>query len=400
MHTEKIYHFDTYTKSFEAKVLELREYNDRFAVLLDRTAFYPESGGQPSDSGTINGEEIYDVIELNNEILHIVAVPPSTDVVSCTIDWNRRFDHMQQHTGQHIISACFYKLFNGNTSSFHISSDYSTIEIDIPSFDNEMARELEDMTNQIVFDNTSVSSSFVAPEDLSKLPLRKLPKVSSNIRIVVVDGVDYSPCGGTHVRQTGEIGLIKLKRWEKLKSSYKFDFVCGMRALADYRAKNNTINELGSAMSVRDFEVYNSFKKLSEDFANTKKLYSQYRNSLLELEAEKLATGAVSTGNINIVAQVLEGKDLNDLKLIAQHITKNPSYVVVLAVVNNSVQIVLSCSDNVNVDMGKTLKGTISVIEGKGGGSPKLAQGGGSKLEALDSFMDKAVELIIEQVNT
>ncbi|MFZ5352915.1 MAG: alanyl-tRNA editing protein [Bacillota bacterium] len=398
MHTKKIYFDDSYTVDFEANILKVQNYKDKYAVILDKTAFYPESGGQPADKGSINGIKVVDVIEEDQAVLHIIESPFASQKAVCSIDWERRIDHMQQHTGQHILSACFYKLYGGNTSSFHIGSDYATIEIDITEFNEDMAAAIEDMANKAIYANLPVYASIVDPETLQKLPLRKMPRVESNIRIVEIEDFDFSPCGGTHVKSTGEIGIIKIRRWEKLKSSYKFEFVCGMRALTDYRLKNAAIYYLGAAMSVRDAEVITAFDKLNDSLSELQKQCSILRNELLDIEAGKNMDNAEEYKEIKIITKLYEKKDINDVKLMAQNIVKNPSFIVLMAAVNNAVQAVFARSEDVDLDASSLLKKVLPIINGRGGGSPKLAQGGGEITKAAQEFITKAREHALEQL--
>lgn len=212
--TEKLYLKDPYIKEFDANVISCIPYRDKYAVVLDKTAFYPEGGGQPSDTGYIDEYNVIHVLEENEQILHIVNDEISTKKVNCRIDWNRRYDFMQQHTGQHILSHCFLKLFNGNTDSFHLSDNSVSIEIDIINFTDEDLAVLEDMANDIIYSNLPVTSKIVNEKELNQFTLRKLPSVKDNIRIVSIGNIDHNPCGGTHVMRTGEVGIIKVIKWK------------------------------------------------------------------------------------------------------------------------------------------------------------------------------------------
>jgi alanyl-tRNA synthetase len=374
---QKLYFDDSYITEFQANIIEVVPYKDKYAILLDKSYFYPESGGQPSDIGTINDIKIEYVTEENGNILHITSEEVTIGAADCKIDWMHRFDNMQQHTGQHILSACFYKLYRGETSSFHIGKDSSTIEIDVESFDNEMIEKIEIMANSIVFNNIAVTAGIVDKEALTLLPLRKQPKVESNIRIITIADIDYSPCGGTHVSRTGEIGLIKIKRLEKLKSSYKFEFVCGTRALKDYANKNHIVNKLGSYLSTPEQEVENAFIKFTEDYKDLQKQLSQLRNELVHYEVQYLQQNASKLNGINVMIKAFENKDFNDIKLISQALVSNPSTIALLASKGQSCQLIFARSENIETNMNDLLKAILPLLNGKGGGSPKAAQGGG-----------------------
>lgn len=397
MPTEKLYFEDSYLKEFTAEILNVTPHGDQYAVILDRTAFYPEVGGQPADTGFINDIPVVDVIEARDEILHILPTSIDTGKARCRIDWEKRFDHMQQHTGQHILSACFYKLCGGETNSFHIGKDSATIEIMLPSLDEEAIIKVEEAANQILYKNLPVSASIIDGETLKTLPLRKQPKVSENIRVVHILDTDYSPCGGTHVSRTGEVGIIKIKRFEKTKDSCRFEFLCGHRALLDYRMKNNTIISLGAKLSTRDYEVEGAIDKTLSDYRELQKQLGAARQTLLKQEAEKILQENHGAG-IHIINHVFDGRDINDIRVIAQNIIETPSKVVLFVCKNETAQALFSRSDDVAADMGALLKKLIPMLCGKGGGSAKAAQGGGSHLDAVDEFLREASEGVKKQL--
>lgn len=377
MNEQKLYFYDSYVTEFHANIIQVIPYEDKFAIILDKSYFYPESGGQPSDLGTINDVEIEYVAEENGNVLHITQSQLSTGPTNCQINWSHRFDNMQQHTGQHILSACFYKLYSGETSSFHIGKDSSTIEIDVESFDCEMIEKIEVLANQIVFNNTAITANIVDKEDLSEFPLRKQPKVESNIRIITIEDCDCSPCGGTHVNRTGEIGLIKIKKLEKLKSSFKFEFVCGNRALKDYTSKNYLVNKLGSYMSTPEQEIESAYLKSIEDYKYLQKQLSQLRNELVNYDVQQLQQSAQNINGINVISKIFENRDFNDVKLISQALIFYPSTIVLLASKGQNCQLIFARSENIETNMNNLLKSILPLLNGKGGGSPKAAQGGG-----------------------
>lgn len=378
MNTQKLYYFDSYLTEFQANVIEILPYQDKYAVIMDKTYFYPESGGQPADIGTINNVSISYVTEKDNKILHIADNKLELGPASCKIDWDNRFHSMQQHSGQHILSACFYKLYHGETSSFHIGKDAVTIEIAIESFNADMAELVEEMANSMIYSNHIVSTDIVDKDKIALLPLRKQPKVTNNIRIVDIEGCDCSPCGGTHVKATGEIGLIKIKRWEKLKNSYRFEFICGKRALKDYRYKNALVNKLGAYLSASEQDVEKAFLKFTEDYKALQKQVSQSRNELVAYDAHSLMENSFNINGIKVVCKTLENRDFNEIKLIAQTIVANPSHIALLATSSEGSQLIFTRSDDIEINMNNLLKSILPIINGKGGGSSKAAQGGGS----------------------
>lgn len=394
MKTERLYFDNPYMKEFKANIIEILPYKDKQAVILDRTAFYPEGGGQPADTGHLNNIPVLDAIEENGEILHIVESAPDSKEVTGLINWERRFDHMQQHTGQHILSACFDKLMNGGTDSFHLGKDIVSIEIGIDSFTETDASRVEKLANDIIYSNIPVSARIVNDDELQSIPLRKKPKVTENIRIVEVQEFDYSPCGGTHVNRTGEIGMIKIKSWERLKGCYRIEFICGYRALKDYNLQNSITQSLGGKLSVRDFDIVEAFNRMHSDYKSVQKQLQAAQQELMKYEADELLGESRQVGKVKVVSVVLEGRSINDAKVLSQYITRNPGYASLMVCKNDTAQVIFARSEDVELDMNSLLKSIFPIIDGKGGGNSKTAQGGGSNLEGINEFLDAALERI------
>ncbi|HPA53686.1 MAG TPA: DHHA1 domain-containing protein [Bacillota bacterium] len=397
MRTERLYNDDPYLTEFRAEVIETLTYGDKYGIVLDRTAFYPAGGGQPWDTGYLNDEKVTEVIEKDGKLLHIVDNILLSTEVKGSVDWARRFDFMQQHTGQHILSACFEKLLNGSTDSFHMGKDIVSIEINIDSFSIDDAERIENMANDIIYSNLPVIARIVSGEELNSLPLRKMPKVTENIRIVEVKETDYSPCGGTHVRTTGEVGMIKIKNWEKCKGGIKFAFVCGNRALKDYGLYNSIIRALCEKLSARDSEIVEAVDKLLFDLRNTEKQLSASTQELIRIEADNTIKECPVVSGIRLISRVLDNRSINDVKLLAQYLTKVPGTVALLACKNENAQVIFSRSEDVNMDMNALFKAVLPIIDGKGGGNSRTAQGGGSRVDRLEEFMNNAKNLIISK---
>ena len=215
MDTERLYRENSYAADFTARVKRQMQTGKGFEVVLDRTAFYPAGGGQPCDTGWLNGIPVVDVEEREGYVVHILKQRLESCSVTGKIDWKRRFDHMQQHAGQHVLSACFEKIAGAGTVGFHLGSQFVYIELNRTDLTGDLVARAEELANRTVFDNLLIKTYTVEPEDLKGLPLRKPPTVTRDIRIVEIDGFDYSPCGGTHPSHTGCIGLIKVRRWER-----------------------------------------------------------------------------------------------------------------------------------------------------------------------------------------
>jgi len=238
---KRIYFDDAYQVEFESKIIDRVKHNNRVALVLEQTCFYPESGGQPADKGTLNGVELIDVIEDKGRILHIVDQDIQEKKVKGKVAWKTRFDHMQQHAGQHILSQSFWELMQGKTMSFHLGQDVSTLEIDIQKISDLELEKVEEEANKVVFQNREIKTYFVDEDKMGEVPLRKPPKKSGVIRVVEVSDYDFSACGGTHPFRTGEIGLIKILKWGRIRNNLSFEFVCGSRALKDYTLKNRIL---------------------------------------------------------------------------------------------------------------------------------------------------------------
>lgn len=394
MRTERLYNDNPYLKEFDAMVIETIPFEGKYGIVLDRTAFYPEGGGQPFDTGYLNDSRVLQVIEKNGEILHIVDNPLQSKEVKGLVDWSRRFDHMQQHTGQHILSACFEKLFGGSTDSFHLGKDIVSIEINIDSFSEKDAEQVENMANDIIYRNLPVKARIVSEEELKDMPLRKKPTVSENIRIMEIKEFDYSPCGGTHVSTTGEVGIIKIKSWEKCKGGHRFIFLCGYRALRDYGLQNSIIKSVGEKLSVRDHEITDAVSKLLYNCKAVEKKLSAATQELMKFEAERILRECPLIGSIKLVRKIIDGGNINDARLLAQHLVKEPGTIALLACRNENAQVIFARSEDVDMDMNNLLKAVFPIIDGKGGGNARMAQGGGSRADKLDELMDTAISMM------
>lgn len=390
MGTDRLYNDSAYIKEFEARIIEVQPFEDKFGIVLDRTAFYPEGGGQPSDTGYLNKIHVLQVIEKDGKVFHIVDTNPSKKEVTGSINWKRRFDFMQQHTGQHILSACFEELFNGRTDSFHMGRDIVSIEINIDSFSAEDAVKIENMSNNIIYNNLPVTAKVVTSEELKSIPLRKMPKVTENIRIVEVKSIDYSPCGGTHVCATGEVGIIKIKSWEKCKGGIRFIFVCGYRALMDYSLQNSIIRAVCEKLSVKDSDIIDTIGRTISDLKSTEKQLSIATQELIKSEADNILREYPLIDGKRIIKIIFEGRSINDIKLLAQYLTQVPGTIALLACRNESVQAIFTRSEDVNIDMNSLFKSVLNIIDGKGGGNTRTAQGGGSRVDGLDDFLGSA----------
>lgn len=375
--TERLYYNDSYLREFDGNVVEHTTHEGKTAVVLDRTAFYPTSGGQPFDTGTLGGVRVLDVVDADDgRILHVVDRAPDGASVSGKIDWARRFDHMQQHTGQHVLSAAFDRLLKVRTESFHLGADYSTIDLARELSVAEIARG-EEEANRVVWENRPVAIRFAGADDITALALRKEPKREGSLRLVDVQEFDLSACGGTHVARTGAIGMIAVAATERFRGGSRITFLCGGRALTGYRFLKDAVAGSVRALSVLPGELPAAIERLQADGKERRKQIKEYQSRIAVQEADALADAAETAGETRLVAASLAGWDAAGLKAIAARIVERPGYVVCLVSEPPPAAIVVARSAGLPHDAGALLKELVERHGGKGGGRPELAQGGG-----------------------
>jgi alanyl-tRNA synthetase len=375
--TERLYYADPYLAEFDATVLRVEPKDSRFVAVLDRTAFYPTSGGQPFDTGRLGAARVVDVVDQDDgSIGHVLDAAIATGAVHGGIDWDRRFEHMQQHTGQHVLSAAFDRLLKARTESFHLGSASSTIDLNRPVTPTEI-QDVELEANRIVWDDRQVAIRFVDANDASQLPLRKESARSGVLRIIDVEGYDVSACGGTHVARTGAIGAIAVASWEKFRGGTRVEFLCGVRALRGYAVLREAVSASVKLVSVLPAELPAGIERVQADARDARKQVKDLQGRLATHEAALLATAAESIGSIHAVVQALEGWDANGLKSIAAAIADRSGHVAALIGLPAPSPIVIAAAPDSGVDAAGVLKRLIDRFGGKGGGRPALAQGGG-----------------------
>ncbi|MGE5243926.1 MAG: alanyl-tRNA editing protein [Betaproteobacteria bacterium] len=414
--TDRLYYTDPYRRDFDATVVCVERRGDRTLVVLDRTAFYPTSGGQPNDLGTLGAARVVDVLDQDDgTVAHVVEgdLHPG-EAVRGTIDWPRRFDHMQQHTGQHVLSAAFDRLFGARTVSFHLGADASTIDIGRELKAAEIAAA-EDEANRVVWDDRPVEIRFVAAEDAAALPLRKRlptppdaaprdagrgqqgvtplqpgrtkPSQRSTLRLIEVGDFDLSACGGTHVARTGGIGVIAVGGWERFKGGQRIEFLCGGRALARFRALRDSAAASMRLLSVGRDEVPPSIERLLGDARDQKRAAVALQQELARYRAEELARSADPSGGVRLVLRAVDA-DANGLKSLASAVAARPGFAVVLVSTTQPALVVVARSTEGTAGLppaNDVLASLTSAFGGRGGGKPELAQGGGlnASVEAI-----------------
>ncbi len=396
--TNRLFYENQYQREFTGRVLELREARPGIVgVVLDRTCFYPTSGGQPCDRGWLSDAEVLEVTDDDGFVVHWVRGKPKGTEVVGKIDWARRFDHMQQHSGQHILSQAFLQVLCAETVSFHLGETIVTIDLNLPNIVREQLEAVEDLANQIVFDDRMIAARFVSADELAGLTLRKAPSVADDVRIVQVEGFDVSPCGGTHCQRTGEVGLIGLCGAERRGNETRVAFHCGRRALCDYRWRVNALSEMGRSLSVHEREVDGAVDRLSEELASSARELRRLRDEALTYKVHALMAAARQGPNGRIVLHVSDGDDASELRGMASSLVKSPGLVALLATAGASANLVFARSSDLDVNMAALLTAVCERYGGRGGGQPGFAQGGGFPGSQAVCALDTAYAMLTEQ---
>ena len=391
--TERLYYTDPYLAEFDARVLRVEPYDGRRAAVLDRTAFYPTSGGQPFDTGRLGGTTVTDVVDREDGvILHVLDGDLEPGPVHGTIDWSRRFEHMQQHTGQHVLSAAFDRILKARTESFHLGSASSTIDLNRTVSAGDIERA-EDEANRVVWEDRPVAIRFADATDVARLPLRKESAREGTLRLIEVPDFDISACGGTHVSRTGAIGAITVHSAERFRGGTRVEFLCGVRVLRGFRALRDTVSASVRLVSVLPAELPAGIERMQTDAKETKRQLKDLQTRLSGFEAAALAGRAESRGSLQVVAAALDGWDQNGLKAIAAAIAARPGHVAMLFSVPPPSAVVIARAADATIDSGAMLRRFIDRFGGKGGGRPELAQGGGLQ-GAADDLVSFARELL------
>jgi len=394
--TERLYYLDPYRLEFEARVVERMSVGAKPGVVLESTCFYPTSGGQPRDEGHLNGVPVTNVFEREDKaIVHVLATELKGGLARGVIDWERRFDHMQQHTGQHILSQAFLQLLNAETVGFHLGKEASTIDVDKAPLVVSQLDKVEDLTNEIGFADRPVRTYLATETELAGLPLRKLPTVEMPIRIVEVEGFDYSPCGGTHCHRTGEVGLIKITRVERRGQDTRVEFLCGGRALTDYRGKNRTVNELANRFSVGVWELAEAVERLAEEAKSSRRELNAAKNRLLAYEAAELLAEAEQHGDIRVVRKVFTDREGEEVRRLSLRLMESEGSVALLGLSGGKAQLFFACSADLPYDMNDLLKRACQVVGGGGGGRRHFAQGGGPDGSKVGEALEAAYERLL-----
>ena len=373
--TERLYYRDSFLREFDAQVISCEKEGDCWKVVLDRTAFYPTSGGQPHDTGKLGDVPVIEVADAEHKVVHYASAEVPVGPVHGVIDWPRRIDHMQQHTGQHLLSAAFIELFGFQTVSFHLGKETSTIDLDTPAVIPKQPEEAERRVNEVIFEDKPVVIRFGTAEELIEAGIRKKVEREGILRAIEVEGFDRQPCGGTHLERTGQAGLLLIRKLERRRDQGRVDFVCGFRALAAARSDFSTLTQAASLLSCGLSEVPAALGKLIEDRRVQHGAVKRLEERLAEHEARALLASQPSTGALRVISSALEEATPSYLGLLAAKLVAEANVVALLAS-RASGHVVFAQTKGLPHDMGALLRDTLRQFGGKGGGAKGFAQGG------------------------
>lgn len=395
--TEHLYYHDSFLYEFDAKVVDVTTHDSRPALILDQTGFYPTSGGQVFDTGWIlSGDEKLRVTEVteddNGTILHLIdgaVIVQKGSAVHGQIDIDRRRDHMQQHSGQHVLSAAFVRLFNAPTVSFHMGVDACSIDLDTKNLTRPQVEAAEDLSNDVITQDRPVGIRFVTQEEAQGLGLRKMPPVERDkLRLIDIHDFDLTACGGTHVSSTGQIGSILLRKIEKVRQGWRVEFVCGKRAVITARRDYATLAEAAGLSSSHIWDLPQQIKKFQEEARAFRKANEQTLQELSEVYADRLLADTPEQNGFIMITRVFPDRDLTFIKLLAQRLTRqHPHVIALLATTAGQAGLIFAQSSGQPFDMGALLKEALAHLGGRGGGSKDMAQGGPAKTDGLDSVL-------------
>lgn len=394
---EKIYYDNQYLREFTAEIVDIQEINNNFHVTLDKTAFFPGGGGQSCDLGNLGDQKILDVYEKEDVIYHVVEKKPiKIHRVKCEIDWDRRRDGMHQHLGQHVLSGAFFNLFNANTFAIHLGSDISTVDI-YGVLTEDQVREAEKLANKIIGDAVPVESFIPTKAELKKFTLRRaLPNTEEDIRVLRIGDFDINACCGLHPATTQDLRLVKIKRFEKHKEGTRIEFLAGERAVTDTFKKDEFQTSICRYLNCNENEAINGIKNLNENLRESNENNKSLNILLAKYQVKEILENAVKVNNIKIIKEIFDGENLKYVSNLTAKLVDNENTIALMAVKSeDKVNLIFACSKDVkDVKMNELLKDAISLIDGKGGGSPLQAQGAGKNNSNLESTMDYAVSKI------
>lgn len=402
MTTERLYYNDSHLTEFEARVMAVTERVSGWtAVTLDRTAFYPTGGGQPSDTGTLNDTRVVECIDMEDEgVLHVLQgrnLDVGT-VVKGSVDWPRRLDHIQQHTGQHILSQAFVSLFNAETRGFRMLDGYSEIDVALENPTEDKIERAVELANQIIWEDRPIHIRQVTKEEADALPLRKESQREGELRLIEIEGFDLTPCGGTHARAAGEVGIIAVRSFERAKGMARIEFVAGGRAHADYNRANHVARSVAAMFSVGRDEIPASVARLLEENKQLTRRIRTLEEIAARVEAEELLSQAETLADgTKLYSRIFEERDAESLKKLALALIANQKTVALLGSRDrDAARLVFARSADAPGDMNVLMRVSCALLQGRGGGRADMAQGGGRLVEKLSSAIENAAQSLTE----
>ncbi|MBC5995442.1 alanyl-tRNA editing protein AlaX-L [Romboutsia ilealis] len=393
---EKLFYKDQYIKTFTANIVNVKEVNDKYHVALDKTAFFPGGGGQFCDLGEIDGEKVLEVYEENKKIYHVLDNKIEKKSVVGSIDWDRREDGMHQHFAQHVLSGCFYTKFKANTTGFHLGRDFSTVDIQ-GYLEEDQIREVEIFANEIIRENIPLTILTPNRDELEDIWLRRdLPNTDEDIRVVRIGELDTNACCGVHPKSTGELRLIKIKRWEKNRQSTRIEFLAGKRAVDDILRRDVYLTKICRHFKCKEEDSLKCIEKLEDKIEESIKSKKRLENIISNYEIREMIENAIKCGDILIIKKLFKNEDVKYISKIVNKITDNKNTIVLIAVENGErVNLIFSSSENLDkINMKNLLNEVLHLVEGRGGGNIHLAQGSGKNNGNLKLALESTVRKI------
>jgi alanyl-tRNA synthetase len=395
--TERLYYSDSHLIEFDARVVDVTERVSGWtAVTLDRTAFYPAGGGQPSDTGTLAGARVVECIDEGESVLHVIQgqAPGIGANVKSRVDWPRRMDHLQQHTGQHILSQALVTLFGAPTHSFRVMAQVCEIDVELTDPTTERIERAVELANNVIWEDRSVVIKQVTPAAAAALPLRKDPGRAGELRLIEIEGFDLTACGGTHASHTGEVGLIAVCSWQRAKGLTRIEFVAGRRALEDYRRANNTARSVAGLFSAGRDDAPALAARVIEENKDLHRRVRALEEIAARVEAESLIAGATARADgVKLITMTFTNRDPESLKHLALALTNHSQTIAFLGSHDqDAARLVFARSADAPGDMNALMRAACTLLDGRGGGKPELAQGGGRNAGKLREAIDQAAK--------
>lgn len=398
----KLYYENQYIKDFTAEIEEIKEIDGKYHVVLNETAFFPGGGGQHNDLGFIEKIPVIDVYEEKGVVYHVVETKPiKIHRVKCSIDWKRRLDGMQHHLGQHVLSGCFYELFNANTVSVHVGKEIATVDIK-GILTEEMIREAEIKANEAIANNLKVEMLTPTKSELKKIKVRRdLPNTDEEIRIVKIEDLDINACCGVHPASTLDLGIIKIKKFEKHKGNTRIEYLVGNRAYNDYKKTDEFSSKVCKYLNCGKDDVMNTITNLGKEIKELMEKNKSLNIELANYQVAEMIKTAEKVKDISVINKIYANGDIKTLNKLAEKLTEKDNVIALFAIVDGEkANLLFKSSKNIkDISMSDILKDAISLIDGRGGGSINQAQGGGKNNNNLDGALDYAFMKIKNSLN-